>query len=95
LATYGRNGKGVAVVFSAGNEGAPIAQLNTEATINSAITVGALDAHGVALASSNYGEGVDVSVFGAGVKSTTNQGGYHQFSGTSLSAAIVSGLAAL
>jgi len=95
LTTYGRNGKGIAVVFSAGNEGVPIAQLNTEATINSAITVGALDAQGVMLASSNYGIGVDVSVYGAGVKSTANQSLYHSFSGTSLSAAIVSGLAAL
>lgn len=95
LAVYGREGKGTAIIFSAGNEGVPLAQMKTEATINSAITVGALDAQGAMLASSNYGAGVDLSVYGAGVRSTANQGKYRSFSGTSLSAAIVSGLAAL
>ena len=95
MAMYGRAGKGVAVIFSAGNEGVPLTQMNSEATIHLAITVGALDSKGAMLASSNYGEGVDLSVYGAGVRSTANHGTYQRFSGTSLSAAIVSGMAAL
>lgn len=95
ITTRGRNGKGSAVVFSAGNEGESLANKNTEANIAAAITVGATDATGIKLSSSNYGNEVDLAVFGSGVRSTAIHGKYHRFSGTSLSAAIVSGLSAL
>lgn len=95
LAVHGRGGKGVAVIFAAGNDSKSLAGFSTEARIGSAITVGALDATGMRLASSNFGSDVDLSVYGAGIKSTANHHKYQYFSGTSLSAAIVSGVAAL
>lgn len=95
LAQYGRDGKGIAVVFAAGNQGQEIKADSTEAAINSAIVVAANDRNFNRLNFSNYGQSVDLSVYGRGVKSTLVSGGYGIFAGTSLAAAIVSGLSAL
>jgi hypothetical protein len=95
LSENGREGKGAAVIFSAGNEGEKIEPLSIEASLESAIVVGAVNYKGNVLANSNYGSSVDLFVFGKRVRSTIPFGQYGRFSGTSLSAAITSGLAAL
>lgn len=95
LATYGRGGNGVAVVFSAGNEGRDIAPFSTEAAIDSAIVVGAHDLQFQKLSTSNFGPSVDVMSFGGRVRTTLPNGGYGVIADTSLAAAIVSGISAL
>ena len=95
LAREGRHGKGIAVVFAAGNDGRVIADHDSEAAIADAIVVAATDTQGRRLASSNFGTSVDITAFGAGIDSTAVAGGYANFGGTSLAAAIVSGMAAL
>ncbi|MEM0208604.1 MAG: S8 family serine peptidase, partial [Thermofilum sp.] len=60
------------------------------------ITVAATDAVGLSLAQfSNYGPGVDIAAPGVNVFTTDNNGSYASVSGTSFSAAMVSGAAAL
>lgn len=95
LAQHGRNGKGIAVVFAAGNEGRAIAEGSSEAAIADAIVVAAGDVSGQRLPSSNFGASVDLMAFGGSIDSTAVHGGYAQLGGTSLASAIVSGLAAL
>lgn len=95
LSVNGRKGKGLGVVFSAGNNGKEINNSSHEAAINSAIVVGANNKQGKILPFSNYGKSVDFFAFGGKVKTTVVSGKYGIFSGTSLSAAIVSGIAAL
>ncbi|MCP3675931.1 MAG: S8 family serine peptidase [Gammaproteobacteria bacterium] len=96
LSFHGRNGKGIAVVISAGNNNQIITSGSSEAAIASAIVVGAVDElTNKKLNFSNYGQSVDLMIYAKAVKSTIVGGGYGTFSGTSLSAAIVSGLAAL
>src|SRR5690606_19744660 len=95
LAQHGRHGKGIAVVFAAGNQGRAIAAQSTEASIDAAIVVAATDAAGHPLQHSNYGPSIDLATYGTAVESTMAQGGYGDLGGTSLAAAIVSGLAAL
>jgi len=57
--------------------------------------VAASDEHFNRLASSNYGNSVDLLVYGGLVRAPSTRGDYVRFSGTSLAAAITSGLAAL
>lgn len=95
LAHFGRQGKGIAVIISAGNQGKKILTNDTESSIQSAIVVGAVNHKGLKTAFSNYGRSVDLWVFGGKTKTTLKSGLYGSFSGTSLSASIVSGLAAL
>ncbi|RHW78000.1 hypothetical protein D1094_03500 [Colwellia sp. RSH04] len=95
LSVNGREGKGIAVVISAGNKGIEVKPNSNESAINSAIIVGANNQHFSRLAYSNYGESVDLFAYGKVVKSTTSTGKYGTFSGTSLAAAIISGLSAL
>ncbi len=95
LAEYGRGKKGIAVVFAAGNQGKEILPLSTEAAIDSAIVVGGLNRHRQKLPASNHGDSVDMFVYGGGLQTTTPGNQYGNFAGTSLSAAIISGTAAL
>jgi len=95
LAENGRDGKGMVVVISAGNTGIEIMPNSTESSIKSAIVVGASGKGFQRLAFSNYGNSVDMFTYGQKVKATLSSGGYGVFAGTSLSAAIVSGLSAL
>lgn len=95
LAATGRNGKGIAVVFAAGNQGKEIKPDSTEASINGAIVVGACNHKFQPLRNSNYGQSVDLFAYGGRARTTLASGGYGNFSGTSLAAAIVSGMAAL
>jgi subtilisin len=91
LSRYGRSGKGAAVVFAAGNEGKHLTPRLHEATIASAIVVGASNAQGHPLTFSNFGGSVDVWAFGEPVTSVDHYQNYRSFSGTSLAAAITTG----
>ncbi|MDX8389293.1 MAG: S8 family serine peptidase [Mariprofundaceae bacterium] len=95
LTTTGRGGKGIAVVFSAGNQGRKLEINSGESALHSVISVGSVDKNRNRLRFSNYGEPVDVYVQGRGVQTTVAEGGYGNFSGTSASAPIISGLIAL
>jgi len=95
LAIAGRDGKGLAVVFSAGNSGQKISHNQTEAAIAGAIVVGAGNEMGEPMNFSNYGPAVDLFVYGKSSTSTARDGGYARFAGTSLAAAITSGYIAL
>lgn len=96
LATRGREGKGVALVFAAGNEGLVLQEKGIEAGLPEVIAVGAVGTRGQRLRFSNFGDGVDLFAFGDSILTTSNgPEKYGFFSGTSASAAIVSGVAAL
>ena len=95
LAGRGRDGKGIAVVFAAGNNHMDIQPFSIEAALEPAIVVGALNRGGFKLPTSNFGNTVDMYVYGGQMRSTVPDDGYGNFAGTSLSAAIVSGTAAL
>ncbi|MEA1918006.1 MAG: S8 family serine peptidase, partial [Campylobacterota bacterium] len=87
IAKNGRDGKGVAVVFSAGNSSSFLEVNSSESAIEEVITVGASQKY------SNYGDVVDI-ILKSGIKSTYKNG-YENFSGTSATASMVSGLLAL
>ncbi|WAJ71409.1 S8 family peptidase [Catenovulum adriaticum] len=89
LAIYGRKGKGVAVVISAGNQGKLIEPLSTEAAIKNAIVVGAKRRDGELTKFSNYGEHVDFFVVAEPLRMADKLGNIRYFSGTSLASAIV------
>ncbi|WDE05963.1 S8 family serine peptidase [Thalassomonas viridans] len=95
LAYNGRDGKGIAVVFAAGNQGREITTGSNEASIEQALVVGANGEDFRPLSFSNYGPTVDLFTYGVGAQSTLVTGQYGTFSGTSLASAIVSGLSAL
>ncbi len=96
LRKYGRNGKGTAVIFAAGNDGQLIEKNSIEASIDKAIVVGSSNyLNNKPLKSSNHGESVDLLAFGNQIKTTVPGGEYGTFSGTSLAAAIISGISAL
>ncbi len=92
---YGREGKGALVVFAAGNQGEEILPNSAEGAIESAFVVGAHNLRWQKLHKSNYGKTVDANSFGMRVATTGVNNQYGNLSGTSLSAAIVSGLSAL
>lgn len=96
LTTRGRRNRGAALVFAAGNDGSPSAGRNSEAGLAGTVAVGAVDRNGNRLSFSNFGPWVDLYTYGKNIL-TTNRGRrkYIPFSGTSASAAIVSGVAAL
>lgn len=96
LTSRGRGGKGVALVFAAGNEGRVLQEKGIEAGLPEVIAVGAVGFKGQRLRFSNFGDGVDLFTYGDNIL-TTSPGPerYTFFSGTSASAAIVSGVAAL
>ncbi len=96
LTTKGRDGKGIAVVFAAGNQGQYLAADSTEAALPGVIAVGTLGRNGNRMGFSNFGERVAVYTYGSDIL-TTSRGPrkYTRFSGTSASAAIVSGVIAL
>ncbi len=96
LVKYGRNGKGTAVIFAAGNKGIELKPYSTEASIDSAIVVGASNFLSKrTLKFSNKGTSVDIMAFGKPVQSTYPNNKYGKFAGTSLSSTIVSGITAL
>jgi thermitase len=89
-AQYMKN-KGGLVFISAGNDGAQLAIAPTTALI----TVAATDSADVRTSWSNYGEVVRLAAPGASIYTTVKGGGYGAASGTSFSAPIAAGVAAL
>jgi len=94
LAQNGRRGKGSAVVFSAGNSGMELTGVDSESQLQAAVVIGADNGQGQRTRFSNYGQSVDAYVYGKAAPAVV-PGGYGRFSGTSLSAAVVSGYFAL
>ncbi len=85
---------GVVYVIAAGNHGTPV-DTRTPAHVTEAITVGAFGAGGDFASFSNYGAAVDLLAPGVSVVSLSPSGGPVQMTGTSMSAAHVTGAAAL
>lgn len=94
LATAGRNGKGIAVVFAAGNDGKALTPNQHEASIKEAIVIGSMTKKGHKARYSNWGDTVDGYLDGSRHLSTANQGNFSLINGTSLAAARASGLIA-
>ncbi|MDD2790676.1 MAG: S8 family serine peptidase [Sulfurimonas sp.] len=80
--------KDTAIVFAAGNSHTEIMPYSVEASIPEVITVGATQKY------SNYGDMVDFKI-PSGAISTTADGSYKNFGGTSATAPVISGLLAL
>ncbi|MFC1692423.1 S8 family serine peptidase [Candidatus Latescibacterota bacterium] len=84
---------GAVIVASAGNDDTDM--FNYPAAYPSVIGVGSVDIDGTKSSFSNYGPYVDISAPGSMIFSTLPDGSYGYMSGTSMSAPIVSALAAL
>lgn len=96
LAKNGRDGKGIAVVFAAGNNGIELQENSIEATLPQVITVGSMGLRGKRLPFSNYGKSVDIYTYGRNILTlVSGPVKYNFLSGTSASAAIVTGIIAL
>ena len=85
--------RGVLFVASAGNSGTQ--QLHYPASYDQTIAVGATDQEGNLAPFSNYGSKIDLVAPGQNILSLSTIGGFGEFSGTSFSAPIVSGILAL
>ncbi|MEM9444187.1 MAG: S8 family serine peptidase [Verrucomicrobiota bacterium] len=86
------NAKEVVVVGASGNEGYD--RLVYPARFESVLSVGAVDGNSRYAYFSNGGEGLDVVAPGVGLQAAWFEDGWISFSGTSASAAVVSGLVA-
>lgn len=94
LAVHGRDKKGVAVVFAAGNDGVEIQENQYEASISEAIVVGAYSRPGQRARYSNWGKTVDVFFDGSALLTTANRQNHTNLNGTSLAAARTTGFIA-
>ena len=93
--TNGRANKGSVVVAAAGNEGSSF-PVSYPASLSNVIAVGAVDRNGAVWSGSNRGSQLSVVAPGVNIWTTTSTGGYTDvYSGTSLAAPQVSGVAAL
>lgn len=95
LMQNGRDGKGIAVVFAAGNQGKELLPKSIEPAIAEAFVVGANNVRNHRMKYSNYGDLVDFNSYGMRVGTTDSEGQYTDITGTSLAAVITSGLSAL
>lgn len=90
----GRGGKGMLVVFAAGNEDREVRDFELQGH-PSVVTVGATDRYGHATPYTNYGAGLDL-VAPVGAVTTTLDGDYtYSFGGTSSAAPVVAGVLGL
>ena len=86
-------GRGAVVVAAAGNEGTNVPRY--PAAYPKVIGVSATSADGTLARFSSRGSWVDLAAPGTNILSTSRSGGYDKWSGTSMSAPFVSGLAGL
>jgi subtilisin family serine protease len=102
LATNGRKGKGIVVVFASGNDGEELE--NDESTLDSVIGVGSTDEENLRAIYSNFGEKIDILAPGGyelGITTTYPHNRYIEaesaepFMGTSASTPIVTSLVSL
>ena len=84
--------KGGVTIFAAGNDNIPY---GPPANYDGCIAVGALSQNGTRAYFSNYGDWVDICAPGVQIYSTYINGGYINYSGTSMACPHVSGVAAL
>ncbi|MFH4663506.1 S8 family serine peptidase [Vibrio cidicii] len=95
LAQTGRDGKGTMVVLAAGNSGSMIKENSTEASIKSAVVIGALGKDGMPASYSNFGQSVSAWMPGYSAKVPAKNNAYSSFGGTSYAAAYGTGMIAL
>ena len=89
---------GILFVCSSGNGGNDTANKNIYPAgfdINNVISVTSIDSNGIIPSYANYGANVDIAAPGTSIISTTPGNKSEYYSGTSVSAAVVSGIAAL
>lgn len=92
------NQKGCILVAAAGNEGNHSEYAGMKcypASYDGVISVGAVDEAGKSCIFSQHNDAVDISAPGSGLSLLSSEGGYTSDSGTSFSAAYISGIAAL
>ncbi|MEK0160192.1 S8 family serine peptidase [Pseudoalteromonas piscicida] len=95
LAQTGRGGKGVLVVIAAGNSGKMIKANSTEASIASAVVVGAMNSSGMPASFSDFGKSVNAWMPGYSARGIARNNAYSGFGGTSYAAAYGTGMIAL
>ncbi|WP_255229384.1 S8 family serine peptidase [Pseudoalteromonas sp. HM-SA03] len=95
LAQTGRGGKGTLVVLAAGNSGNMIKANSTEASIASAVVVGAMNSSGMPASFSDFGKSVSAWMPGYSARGIARNNAYSGFGGTSYAAAYGTGMIAL
>lgn len=87
---------GITVVAAAGNDSKDTGTVSpAHLTDDGVIIVGSVNDSGAMASYTNFGDSVDVYVYGNAIRCCSNSGGYMTNSGTSMSAPHMSGLAAL
>ncbi len=90
-----KNAKDAVIIVPMGDDGTNIKTYPAASSLANVIAVGATDISGARAPFSNYGKWCDISAPGAGIWSSAAGGGTACYDGTAMSAAIVTGVAAL
>lgn len=95
LVVSGRQGLGTLVVFAAGNKRRQIQPGENEAGLPGVSVIGSINRNGDRMVKSNYGPLVKYYTYGDGIRTTALNNAYVLMRGTSVAAAISTGMAAL